>query len=196
MNRALTTICRITAATTIYFAASCSGGGEVAVPRPSANPRIEAPDSVYRKVNGVPATWIVNEAAEDSVSSGHTDGSTWLNVMYPRGEATMFCTFTPVTPATCGAVIENRSERMALNAGNNQSEITSFKSSGGFEINLMETSHGTVTPLQFIATSPGMVVTGAVYIPTLTEATNDSLAPVVEYLKRDVMSALINLCPQ
>lgn len=175
------------------FAASCSGSGDIAVPRPTGNPRIEAPDTIYRDVAGLPVRWLVNEVASDSVTAHREDGSVWLNVTYPGGAATMFCTFTPVTPATCAGVIENRSERMALNAGSNESEIMSFISEGRFAVKLMKTPHGTVTPLQFLATSPGIVATGAVYLPQLTAATADSLAPVVEYLNRDLMRALTRL---
>ncbi len=174
------------------FAASCSGSGDVAVPRPKGNPRIEAPDTIYRQVDGLPVKWLVNAAAVDSVTA-HRSDAIWLNVIYPGGAATMFCTFTPVTPATCADVIENRSERMALNAGSNESEIISFTSEGGFAVKLMKTLHGTVTPLQFLATSPGIVATGAVYLPQLSAATADSLAPVMEYLNRDLMYALTRL---
>jgi len=172
------------------------GGGERPVPRPAAFVRIEPYDAVFHELDSVPVHFLVNDSAV-IVPDGRRApaGSRWVTLAYPRyGAALVYLTFTPVTSSSAGDVVENRIERMSLNSGGGRSELTEFTSDGGFACRLLSTPAGTVTPVQFIAASPRLVVSGALFLKGAASASSpDSLAPVVSAVSRDLVHALRHL---
>lgn len=182
----------ITAVAAIMLAAC--GGDRHAVPRPEAFPRVALYDTVYHKLDSVPALFFVNDSAVVVPDDRPTDGARWVTLSYPRYNALMYLTFTPVTDATVDAVVENRLERMSLNAGSSRTELTELISDGGFSCQMFTTRSGTVTPVQFLAASPALVVSGALFLqhqPTPTSP--DSLAPVINAVEADIIYALRRL---
>lgn len=181
------------AAAAALMSASCSGGGEAAVPRPEGYPRIEAYPESYTRLEGT--TFEVNDSARVVERRRSADDALWVTLRYPRyGGALFYLTFTPVGPSTINSVLDNRAERMALNAGGGASVLTDLVSDGGYNCRVMTTPAGTVTPVQFLASSPGMVVSGALFVDGAANATSpDSLRPVVEAVERDVIHGLKHL---
>lgn len=163
--------------------AGCKGGGD-AVPKPRAFHRIATPEARYDTlaVNGV--SFLANAAAAVA-RNGNS-----VTITYPNGLGTMYCSFTPVSPQTRAQVIDNRTERMALNAGTSTSEVTTLTSKGGYQCSLMVTPAGTPTPVQFIAVADHIVVTGTFYMELPTTFQPDSIAPVVAAISRDALQAL------
>lgn len=172
--------------------AACSGSQQDATPRPVAYPRLTTYDTVYTRVDSLPVSCFeVNASATLTGRKHGKDGSTWLNVVYPgyADNSVIYLTFSPVTDANRDATIANRTERMALNTGGNDSEIIRLTSDGGFDCSIVEALGPTVTPLQFIATRPDMVITGAYYIAT----PGDSVKPYIDAVRADILHTLKHL---
>lgn len=174
----------------------CSDGGKAAVPLPPAYPRVQLYDTVYTVVpEAAPVRFLVNASATVAIPDRKEGKSRWVNISYPRYNAVMYCTFTPVTDSDRELVIANRAERMSLNTGDLPSEIITVDSHGGFHGQLLVTQSGSVTPIQFISTDGARwVVSGAVYLANPGRAAaSDSIAPVIEALRVDAIHALAAL---
>ena len=80
---------------------------------------------------------------------------------------------------------------MELNAGNLTSELIELTNANDFRSHILVTEQSNVTPLQFISTNnQSWVVSGALYINS-TRATNiDSIRPIINALKRDLIHSL------
>ena len=183
----------------IAFAFSVSecgagGGRDVAVPRRTAYPRIALYDTVYSAVDRLPVVMEVNAGA--MVSRASRDGKqddNWVNVRYDRYGATLYCTYTPITSATFAVVLDNRMERIGLNVGNLTTDVTAIATPTGITGSVLMTPAAKATPIQFIATdSTTFVLTGALYFDR-SEIETDSVMPVIEAVREDVVHTLINL---
>lgn len=176
----------------------CSGGSadRVAVPRPAAYPRISLYDTLHCAVpEASPLLFYVNAEVTVSRPQDGDGDSRWLNIAYPRYNAVIYCTFTSVTGANRAKVLDNRLERMKLNAGGLPSEVLTLDSPGGFHSQLLVTPAESLTPLQFLSTDgKGWVVSGAAYLDYAPRAVAaDSIAPVIDALKADLLYALERL---
>lgn len=176
----------------------CSGGSadRVAAPRPAAYPRILLYDTLrYAVSEAAPLLFYANASATVSRTPGGDGDSRWLNIAYPRYNAVVYCTFTPVTDANRAKVLDNRLERMGLNAGGHSSEALTLDSPGGFHSQLIVTPAESLTPLQFLSTDGNeWVVSGAAYLDYApSAAAADSIAPVIDALKADLLYALERL---
>lgn len=182
---------------------SCGGGGgdTVAIPRQSAYPRLNLPDSAYHQAPGVPVAFEINDAAEivaDTTSAssekiGH--GSQWFNIIYSTlGGSRVYTTFTPVKgEAEAGKVVDNRLERMSLNSGGNRSELFELETPSGYSGKVLVTAVGTLTPVQFVAYNDSWVVSGAYFVGEDAAGNPDSIAPAIQAVKRDVIHAITTL---
>lgn len=171
----------------------CGGDSGQSVPRPAAFHRIETPEASYDTLSVAGVTLLANSATSTIVKPSDATSS-WIDIVYPSlGNATVYCSITPVTPATAESVIANRTERMALNSGGNRSEITEFLSPGGYDCRLMITGAGTATPVQFIASGHNRVVTGTLMLNVSQGFRPDSIAPVVDAVGRDMITLMENL---
>lgn len=175
------------------LAAACSApdGGDSAVPRIHAYPRLQLPDTAMTPAEGTPLRFYINAAA--TASRPRPD---WLDVAYPALGITLHISFTRSTSAEIPAVMENRMERLMLNAGNAELRMEEFTNSAGFDIAMAETP-GATTPLQFLATDHSeWVVSGAAYLADpMSAAAVDSLRPAIEAVRRDVARSLSTLSP-
>lgn len=174
----------------------CAGpsAGDAAAPRPAGYPRIQLYDTLRRALpEAYPILFYANSAATVTVP-GDGDGL-WLNISYSRYNAVAYCTLTPVTDAVRDEVIDNRLERMSLNTGGLQSEAFTLYSPGGFHSQLLVTPIGSVIPIQFLSTDgKGWVVSGAVCLDHAPGAAAvDSIAPVIDAVKADIIYALERL---
>lgn len=172
---------------------ACSGQtsrDKTQVPRPEAWPRIAIYDSIYQVVDSLPVVFEANASAKIE----HTRPG-WVNINYPAYASTIYLTVTQTTPAEIESVVDNRLERMALNIADNTDVTQEHIVSPEFE-SLMLVSPGTrSTPLQFVATDRcSTVVSGTAFFHNAGQITStDSVTPVIESLKRDLVHALNNL---
>lgn len=176
--------------------AACSGGDNSApIPRRKAYPRIEIPDSAYRSEPGLPYSLQINDSAIGNLtkSDGRND---WVDVEYPAHNAVIYYTFSTVDPSQLESAIDNRSERIALNLGGREAEILSFATPYSLDCEVIVDNQGAgATPVQFIATDHRcFVVSGAAHIKG-DKMSIDSISPVVDMLRRDVVHSLKTLRP-
>ncbi|MCM1518784.1 MAG: hypothetical protein NC117_09100 [Pseudoflavonifractor sp.] len=180
-----------------FSVTECDGNrNDVAVPRPSAYPRVVTYDTVYVAVDSLPVMFEVNSST--TVTRGdeaEPNAINKINVIYPRYGATLYCTYTPVTPATAPAVIDNRVERMSLNAGSLSTEISRMSNRHGIGSAILVTPAAKVTPVQFLSTdSASFVLTGALFTGT-GPADTDSMRPVLDAVVSDLVHSLGRIHP-
>lgn len=176
--------------------AACGGGSQspdqsdttVAIPRPKAYPRLTIYGPEYVNA-GLPAGFRTNRAADvDTVDAR----GQWYDVCYPAYGATMHLTFRPVDSSTRDAIVDNRLQRMALNIGDNFAEQTEVESHSGFTTIILTTTGPTLTPLQFLSVGGQWVINGALQFDA-SEVVADSVMPIIEAVKADVVHAALNL---
>lgn len=181
----------------------CTGGASgpdtVAVPRPTAYPRISTYPPSYTAIDMAHIAVEVNDSAIIA-DKAHFPARNinWIRIEYPRYRATLYCTYTPITPAApFDEIMANREERMALNSGGESSTLTNWTNAAGIGCTILTTTVGSLTPVQYIASDTSrFVLSGALYLEGLTEApATDSIAPVVEAVETDVIHLLDNLRP-
>lgn len=158
-----------------------------AVPRPRAYPRVETYPMQYRDLTVGPLKLKVNSSAESIV-----DGL-WADVNYSAYEMAIYITVTQINDADLEAVMNNRTERMALNLGGAQGELTQFMTdNGAWAVMVTSRSGSGLTPIQFLATdSTEWVVSGVV--TSVGAANADSIKPTIDAIKNDVLELLMRL---
>lgn len=184
--------CKASLAVVAALGLACCTETDRAVPRPRAFHRIDVPGERYDTVMAGDFRIVHNSAARMLLKAPQSS-SQWFDVDYPGMGATVYCSVTPVTEATVGAVIANREERMALNSGGNASELIEFANPRGISCRILLTRAGTATPVQFVAVAPRAVISGSAAVNVSAGFRPDSIAPVVEALRRDVTVMLENL---
>lgn len=203
-HNVLTAIIAMSPMWLIAFAASlilsdCSGETQTNMPRQKAYPRIATHDSTFTALASNPIHFEISTAAEvtlDSINTSKVTGenSRWINISYKGYNAVIYYTFTPVDATTINNVLANRDERMALNAGDNPSELTRITNANGFSSRILTTTQSVVTPIQFISTDgKDWVVSGAVHLSGMYTADTDSLSPVINVLRRDIIHSLTTI---
>ena len=180
-------ICVITLAATC--ATACGGHDDTATPRRRAYQRIEAYAPEYTAVDSLPIRLLVNSSA--TVSRPRRD---WVNVSYPRYNATVFISVTEADSGNIDDVIANRIERIALNAGDVRVDALNIDN-GRFSSTLYDAPAAVAMPLQFVATDgKSLVVSASVFFDNADRITSlDSVAPAVEAIRRDLTTALDSL---
>lgn len=170
-------------------------GGEAsqseAIPRPHSYPRLNVYPAHYTSPGSLPCGFRINNYTDLSCTSNHS--SLWANISYPLYNATLRCTFTPATQAQQAEIIDNRLQRMGMNLGDNAAEQTTVASAdSSFTSTLLRSSGPTITPLQFLSTSPHWVVSGALEMPSA--AVNiDSVRPLIDAVYADILHSLTHL---
>lgn len=180
-------ICVITLAATCVTA--CGGHDDTATPRRRAYQRIEAYAPEYTAVDSLPVRLLVNSSA--TVSRPRRD---WVNVSYPRYNATIFISVTEADSGNIDDVIANRIERIALNAGDVRVDALDIDN-GRFSSTLYDAPAAVAMPLQFVATDgKSLVVSASVFFDNADRITSlDSVAPAIEAIRRDLTTALDSL---
>ncbi len=178
----------------ILLLGSCSHGEKaVNIPRPEAWPRVELYTEKMDTVAGLPLLFEAN--ADALASTSKEDAGWWVNVRYPQYHATLYISMTPVDTVNEQEVIDNRVERISRNIGGRTTEMTELTTPSGFHASVTMTRTASVTPVQFIATLPGMwVVSGSLAFDT-APSSPDSVSPVVEAVHGDVIRMLQHLKP-
>lgn len=179
--------------TAIVLASCTGGGGDVPAPRRTAYPRVPHYAAQYTSIDSLPLYILANRAASANVDRKN-DGTYWLTVEYPEYRAKIYCTFTPVDVSSVQRVIDNRTERIRLNAGDRTPNTEAVVGRHGYSGALVETATVSATPLQFITVDTRdakWVVTGTAFIDGITPDTkSDSIAPVIATLRRDIKMML------
>lgn len=168
------------------IAGACSGRHDAsggAIPRREAHHRIVECDSATVDLRLPYVTLALNAAAVIDTMTADSH-NLWVNVTYPRYNAVIRYTLTTGDASILDEAIDNRQERMRLNAGSNHCDISHFINPSGAEGVIWSHPAACVTPLQLLATD------GKTYMISGTAEMRDSnierATPVVEILRRDM----------
>ena len=185
----------ITAACATMLLSECRQDNDITTPRRQAYPRIQLLDTTYCNQQRLPLKLAVNSATNVSISNNKS--STWINISYPTYKATIYCTYTPAIPNTISSMIDNRMERIALDLGDSFYENTTINNPNGTVANIYSTTSNMVTPIMFLATDKkSWVLSGAMTFDSNTIVDYDSVAPVINAVKRDLIYTLQNIDKQ
>lgn len=170
------------------MACACGRGESVPVPKPTAYPRPALYDTVYTPLEHVPV-WFEANASASAEFVKKTADAMWVNVAYPTYKGVMHITFTHTADsASREAAIANRSERMALNLGDNSAEETELYSTSGYRTTVLTAQSASLMPVQFLSVGKEWVVSGA-FVFDVTPTSADSVRPIVKAVSDDVVHA-------
>ena len=165
-------------------------------PRPKGFNRIELPNASYVALEkGHPFTFEVSSYAKvlkDTVSWAEPH---WLYIYYPRWDAFIQLTYKPLqhNSKKLAALIQDAYTLASKHQGKAsgiQDYVMTTKS--GRKAGLIELEGEVATSFQFYTTdSTQHFLRGAVYVRTATD--NDSLAPIIKFIKQDALHLIQTL---
>lgn len=191
MLRILIAVCL----TTLIFACNKSEDRQF-VPKPKGYNRIALPEHSYQKLpSKYPYEFEYSRYAKILPDTFHNAEPNWIFIHYPNLNANIQLTYKLVKgdPKRLLAFIEDAyklSSKHQIRASSIQEKVA--LSQTGKTYNLFRLSGDIPSPYQFYTTdSSRNYLRGAIYLPTATK--NDSLAPVIEYLQKDLIHLLNTL---
>ncbi len=166
--------------------AGCTQKSPQAVPRPQAWPRLAEVPASYHPEGGL----MINDSAQ--IAAGGSEG--WFDIVYPAYNVRINCTMTAVeSPRQLQEAIDNRLERLERNAAGAEGELTELTSAGGWGCLLMSTPGAVATPVQFLATDSATRLFSGTAVFTGRDLRQDSVAPAVGVIERDLLYMLQNI---
>ncbi|MDR1499946.1 MAG: gliding motility protein GldD [Tannerellaceae bacterium] len=162
-------------------------------PKPRGYFRIEPPAAVYTALSpgNIPCTFNVSSFATVEVPPATGASGGWINLSYPSLGAVIYCSYLPVTAATLATVTDESRElvvRQARNGGRITQQAYEDQEAGIYAV-LYESGGDAAAPLQFTLTDGvANFFRGALLYDHVAGA--DSLAPVTQYLKADIMELI------
>jgi gliding motility-associated lipoprotein GldD len=161
-------------------------------PKPRGYFRIEPPLPVYRcfSPDSLPFSFHVSaQARVELPPSGSSAG--WLTLSYPALHAAVYCSYLPVDSSTLEEAFRESGALISLQTRNAQSlRLRSYENpQEGVYAMLYESEDSPASPVQFTLTdSARRFFRGTLLCDRPSEA--DSLAPVVRYLRADVVELI------
>lgn len=167
-----------------------------ATPRPDGYFRIEPYLASYTPYSMGAVSLLINDSAQCTVAKGgEQEKALWLNVMYPRYNATIYLSYIP---------LNNDLERLmgeSIDLVYRQNVVTERVEAIAYEdverrvyATLYSLSPESATPLQFIATdSVKYLLRGALYFDAPVKT--DSVAPSLHYIEADIMQMIESITP-
>lgn len=166
----------------------------VDIPRRVAYPRIEIYDTIYNAISGLPINMEVNAATVVSRPATEKADVIWLDIDYPLYKATLHCTLMATDAEKTPLIVDNRTQRMSLNLGDNAAtQLTVPSRSGNYDSVILSTTGQTLTPVQFLAVGSEWIVSGALQWHSAMPTSADSISPIVEAVNNDVIHTLLEL---
>lgn len=175
---------------------SCSKKEERYVPKPKGFNRVDLPPHAYQKLTQLhPYTFEMSKFAEALPDTFRTAGKDWIFINYPQFKANIQITYKEIgnNPALLKSYIDD-SYKLASKHQIRASAIQEQRvlSKTGKTAILFKIEGDVPSPYQFYTTdSTKHFMRGAIYFPTATK--NDSLAPVIDYLHKDMIQLLNTL---
>ncbi|MFT7159779.1 MAG: gliding motility-associated lipoprotein GldD [Bacteroidia bacterium] len=165
-------------------------------PKPKGFNRIELPDPVYIQLpDSLPYNFSYSAFAKISSNSSWISERYWIDLTYPELGATIQITYKPIGNkkkilAEYLADSYNLTSKHNVKAYAIDEAVVNLPNGG--QATIMELSGEVPSPFQFHLTdSVNHFLRGALYFKTATK--NDSLAPVINYVKNDMIRLLNTL---
>ncbi len=165
-------------------------------PKPKGFPRFDLPPASYVTLPpNYPYQFEYNKVARILPDSFARSEPHWIFISYPAWHASVQLTYKAIQhdPTRLKAMLDDAYKLVAKhNVKADAIEERQLKLPSGLTANVLELSGEVPSQLQFITTDTTThFLRGAVYFNTATE--NDSLAPVITYIKQDVLHLLKTL---
>jgi len=178
-------------------AAACGGpSSDNYVPKPKGYPRIDLPPQNYALIEQThPYSFEYNKAARilpDTFARSEPD---WIFINYPAYHASVQLTYKPVNNdmTRLRAMLDDSyklASRHQIRATSIEQRKIRMKS--GLEASVIDLTGEVPSQVQFVTTdSTKHFLRGALYFNTATA--NDSLQPVIDYIRKDVIHLLNTL---
>jgi gliding motility-associated lipoprotein GldD len=175
--------------------AACSAAPDF-TPKPKGYNRIDLPAHAYRELGpGHPYSFEYSKYAKVLRDSSYLAQPDWLNVYYPQLHANVQVTYTNVVRDR--KLYNKMMEDARKLTGKHQIKATSIeekilRTPNGLRASVFELEGEVPSQFQFYTTdSTKHFFRAALYFRTATD--NDSLAPVIEYVKYDMIRMLNSL---
>lgn len=190
MHKLLLVVC-------LFWLAACGrSNSDNYIPKPKGYPRIDLPKAVYQALPPThPYEFEYNQIATirpDTFAHAEPD---WIFINYPRFQASVQLTYKPVLHDSkrLRALVE---DAYKLAAKHNIKAYSIQQSNillpSGLEATVIDLAGEVPSQVQFVATdSTTHFLRGALYFNTATA--NDSLQPVIQYIRQDIMHLLKTL---
>lgn len=180
----------------LILAVSLMGCGNDYLPKPKGYNRIDLPDFSYQLLpDSFPYSFEYSKHAKLLRDSSWISERYWINLYYPYFDATIQITYKPVTDSI---IREFLSDSYKLTSQHNIKayaiEEKIIELPNGLYASFTELEGQVPTQVQFHMTdrdSSDHFIRGALYFKTATK--NDSLAPVIAYLKQDILHIITSL---
>lgn len=182
---------------TLLLLAACSTNKEPDyVPKPKGYPRIDLPAARYVPVEaGHPYQFEVNQLARVLPDTFKRAEPHWIFVYYPTLKATVQLTYKPVNndvDRLRGLLADAYKLTAKHNVKAYSIQQQKVKLKNGIGASLITLEGEVPSQFQFVTTdSTRHFLRGALYFDTATA--NDSLAPVIQYVRADMMRMLNTL---
>lgn len=181
---------------TLAFAACTSSDEPNYVPKPKGYPRIDLPTATYvTSPAGHPYQFEVNRIARVLPDTFARAEPHWIFVYYPTLKATVQITYKPVlnnTERLRGLLADAYKLTAKHNVKASMIEQQQVRLKNGLAASLITLEGEVPSQFQFVTTdSTRHFLRGALYFDTATA--NDSLAPVIKYVRADMMQMLNTL---
>lgn len=163
------------------------------IPKPKGYPRIDLPTQVYQSLPpGHPYTFEYNRIARILPDTFPRAEPHWIFISYPQYKASVQLTYKPVLHdlKRLQALIDDAYKLTAKHKVKAASMMEhKVKTASGLEANVIDLTGEVPSQVQFITTdSTTHFLRGALYFNTATA--NDSLQPVIQYIRQDIMHLL------
>lgn len=180
----------------LALASGCSNEENTFMPKPRGFNKIDLPVHSYDTLAGdYPYTFEYSSIAQIKPDTTATAEPYWIDIYYPEYKANIQITYkkTNNNPKTLDEYIKDShtlANKHNVKAYAIDELITDTKN--GYAVKVFELSGDVPSQIQFHVTdSTKNFLRGAVYFRTSTK--NDSLAPVISYMKEDVMHLIETL---
>ena len=175
---------------------SIMGCQEEFTPKPKGYNRIDLPAPKYQVLReNHPYVFEYSVYSKILKDSSRVALPHWINVFYPRYQANIQLTYRPLhnDPKTLNALLEDaRTLTIKHQIKAEAIEEGIIKTPSGLRVSVAELSGEVPSQFQFYVTdSTQHFFRGALYFRTATA--NDSLAPVIDYIKKDIIHILNTL---
>ena len=181
---------------TLFSCGSASEEENTAMPRPRGLPAMDIPPHQYQALEkGHPFSFELSKQAVVKKDTFALSEPHWMYIYYPRWDAFIQLTYKSVEGdrkrldkmIRDSYVLASKHQMKA-----NRIEDAILTTRDGRKATVIELEGEVATPFQFFATdSTSHFLRGAVYLNTATK--NDSLAPVIRYLKQDAIHLIQTL---
>ena len=166
------------------------------IPKPKGYPRIDLPAHAYQPLSPThPYQFEYNKIAQilpDTFARAEPD---WIFIDYPQYKASIQLTYKPVrnNPERLRSMVEDAYKLAARhNIKAYSIQQSTVRMPSGLEATVIDLAGEVPSQVQFVATdSTTHFLRGALYFNTATA--NDSLQPVIQYIRQDVMHLLKTL---